>query len=59
VSDTQSRSGSFQKRLGAMPGFRRGVNEVFAVLGCYAVLIGNKLPTFRNSLSDKQCKYSK
>jgi hypothetical protein len=29
-------------------GFLRGVNEVLAVLGCYAALIGCYLPTFRN-----------
>jgi len=38
--------------------FRRGVNEVFALLGCDAALIGSKLrnvsgqlPTFRDGLS--------
>jgi hypothetical protein len=30
--------------------FRRGVDEVFAVLGCYAVYAGC-LPTFRDGLS--------
>jgi len=41
--------------------FRRGVNEVFALLGCYAALIGSKLlnvsgqlPTFRDGLSNIQ-----
>ena len=27
-------------------GFRHCVNEIFALLGCYAVLIGSYLPTF-------------
>jgi hypothetical protein len=58
VGGSRSRSGRFQKRLGAMSGFHRGVNEVFALLGCYAALIRSKLPTFRNSLSDKRCKNS-
>ena len=53
VVGLRSRSGSFQKRLGAMSGFCRGVNEVFALLGCYASLIGSKLSTFRKSLSEK------
>jgi len=30
---------------------RRGVNENFVVLECYAALIGSQLPTFRNNLS--------
>jgi len=32
-------------------GFRSSVNEVFALLGRYAALIGSYLPTFRESLS--------
>ena len=32
-------------------GFRRGVVEAFALLGCYAASIGSSFPTFRNSLS--------
>ena len=31
-----------------IPGFRRGINEVFALMGCYIVLIGSWLPTFRD-----------
>jgi hypothetical protein len=31
-------------------GFRRGVNEIFALLGCYAALIGSYLPTFRENV---------
>ena len=31
-------------------GFRRGLNEMFALLRCYAAQIGSKLPTFRNNL---------
>jgi len=31
-------------------GFRRGVNEVFALLGCYAASIGSYWPTFRDNL---------
>jgi hypothetical protein len=33
-------------------GFRRGVNEIFALLGCYAALIGSYLVTFQVNLSD-------
>jgi len=32
-------------------GFRRGVNEIYALLGSYAAWIGNYVPTFRDSLS--------
>lgn len=32
-----------------IPGFRRGV-EIFDPLGCHAVLISSRLPTFRDSL---------
>jgi len=31
-------------------GFHHGVNEVCALLGCYAVYIGISLPTFRYNL---------
>ena len=31
--------------------FRRGLNEIFALLRSYATQIGSKLPTFRNNLS--------
>ena len=30
--------------------FRRGVVEAFALLGCYATLVGSWLPTFRNNI---------
>jgi len=30
-------------------GFSRGVDETFAVLGCYAELVGSWLPTFRDN----------
>jgi hypothetical protein len=30
---------------------RRGVNEIFALLRCYATYIGGYLPTFRDNLS--------
>jgi len=33
-------------------GFRRNVNEVFDLLGCYAALLGNYLLTFRDNLPD-------
>jgi hypothetical protein len=32
-------------------GFRCGVNEIFALVGCYAAQIGSQLPTFRDNLS--------
>jgi hypothetical protein len=32
-------------------GLRRGVNEIFAVLGCHAAFIGSYLPTFRDNQS--------
>jgi hypothetical protein len=32
-------------------GFRHSVNEIFALLRCYAALIGNLLPTFLDNLS--------
>jgi hypothetical protein len=31
-------------------GFRRGVNEIFALLECYAVHIGSYITTFRDNL---------
>ena len=31
--------------------FRRGVNEILALLGCYTALIGSYLPMFRDNLS--------
>jgi hypothetical protein len=34
-----------------MSGSRRGLNEIFALLGCYAAYIHNYLPTFRESPS--------
>ena len=30
--------------------YRRRINEIFALLGCYAAYIGNYLPTFRDNL---------
>jgi hypothetical protein len=32
-------------------GFRRGVKEIFAILGCYAAQIGSELQTFRDNIS--------
>jgi hypothetical protein len=32
-------------------GSRCGANEILAVLGCYAALVGSYLPTFRDNLS--------
>jgi hypothetical protein len=32
-------------------GFRRGVNEIFALLGCNAAYNGSQLPTFRDNLA--------
>jgi hypothetical protein len=32
-------------------GFRRDVDEIFAILGYYAALSGNSLPTFRENVS--------
>jgi hypothetical protein len=34
-----------------LSGFRRHVNEFFALLGCYAGLIGIYLPMFRDKVS--------
>jgi len=34
-------------------GFRPSANEVCTLLGCYAALIGNLLPTFWNSPVDR------
>jgi len=34
-----------------IPGLRCGVNKVFAILDCYAALIGRYLPTFWDNLS--------
>jgi hypothetical protein len=39
-------------------GFRRGANEISALLGCYTVLIDSYLPTFRDSLSTSSSTYS-
>jgi hypothetical protein len=32
-------------------GFRRDVDEIYALLGCYAALSGDPLPTFRDNVS--------
>ena len=40
-----------RKELDEFPGFRSGVDEVFALLGCYTVYVCSCLPTFRGSLS--------
>jgi hypothetical protein len=32
-------------------GFRRHVDEIYALLGCYAASSGNTLPTFRDHIS--------
>jgi hypothetical protein len=49
---------SMEKRLfiGMISGFHCGVNEVCALLGCYAASSGNFLPTFRNNLSVPSAK---
>jgi hypothetical protein len=39
------------KWLCAISGFRRGVNAICALLGCYAALCGGSVPTFRDNLS--------
>jgi hypothetical protein len=36
--------------LSVISGFRHGVNEIFALLRCYAAFIGSLLPTFRDNL---------
>jgi hypothetical protein len=42
----------FNKKEGReISGFRRGVVEVFALLGYCAAYVGSYLPTFRDSLS--------
>jgi hypothetical protein len=33
-------------------GVRRDVDEIFALLGCYAAQSGNSVPTFRKNLWD-------
>jgi len=35
----------------AIPGFRRGAGDVFALLGCYVPIVGSLLPTFQYTLS--------
>jgi hypothetical protein len=37
--------------LSVISGFRRDVDEIFALLGCYAASNANALPTFRYSVS--------
>jgi hypothetical protein len=37
--------------LSVISGFRRDVDEICALLGCYAASIGNPLPTFRDNVS--------
>jgi len=37
--------------LCVISGFRRGVNEVLALLGCYSSLTGTELQTFRDNPS--------
>ena len=39
-------------------GFCRGVNDVLALLGCYAAMTGSYLPTFRDSLSVHTIPYT-
>ena len=34
-----------------IPGFDRGVNDIFALLECYVAFVGNLFPTFRDNLS--------
>jgi hypothetical protein len=38
-------------RFCVISGFRRDVDEICALLGCYAALSGSSVPTFRNNLS--------
>jgi hypothetical protein len=40
-----------QPTLYVFSGFRRGVHEICALLGCYATSCGNPLPTFRDKVS--------
>ena len=35
----------------AISGFRRDVNEIYALLGYYAAHTGNSVPTFRDNIS--------
>ena len=42
---------AWNKRIGVISGFRRGVSETRVLLGYYAAYSGNSLPTFRDNLS--------
>jgi hypothetical protein len=39
------------KLIFVISGLRHGIDEIFALLGCYAVYIGTCVPTFRDNLS--------
>jgi hypothetical protein len=41
-------------RVVVISGFRREVDEICALLGCYAANSGDFLPTFRDNLSVKK-----
>jgi hypothetical protein len=41
-----------QSKFCVSSGFRREVNEICALLGCYSASSGNSLPTFRYNLSN-------
>jgi len=43
--------GKEPRLFGVISGFRRDVNEICALLGCYAAWSGNSLPTFWDELS--------
>ena len=39
--------------------FRRDVNEICALLGCYAVYSGNSLPAFRDNVPVSSSRFKK
>jgi hypothetical protein len=43
----------------AISGFRRDVDEICALLGCYAASNGDPLPTFRDNLSGASSRVKK
>ena len=43
--------------FGVISGLRRDVDEICALLGCYAAWSGNSLPTFRDDLSVPSCGF--
>jgi hypothetical protein len=49
--DTECSWWQREQKITLISVFRRGINEIFALLGCYAAQIGSYLPTFRDNPS--------